>query len=313
VQNLDWDDLRYFLAVARTGSLSAAARSLAVNHSTVLRRLSALEARLEARLFERYHTGYQMTPAGEELHTRLQPVAAQIEGIERRLGGLDSLVHGTIRLTTTDTLAHGLLAPSLAAFRRLHPRIQLQVVVQNTFLNLTKREADVAVRPSNRPPENLVGRRAGAIQTAIYASKAYLRQAAKARRSPTDWQAHPWVAPDESLGHLAQARWLAAHVPPGQVALTADSLVAMADAVRAGTGLGLLLCLLAEPDRELVRLTHPLPELDTQVWILTHPDLRKLRRVQALTDHLLESLGRHPFLVRVDQASMPPRAARARR
>ena len=121
------------------------------------------------------------------------------------------------------------------------------------------------------------------------------------------------AARDISDHSLDYGAWLAAHVPPGQVALTADSLVAMADAVRAGAGLGLLLCLLAEPDRELVRLTDPLPELDTQVWILTHPDLCKVRRVQALTDHLMESLGRHPFLVRVDQASMPPRAARARR
>jgi DNA-binding transcriptional LysR family regulator len=297
MQNLHWDDLRYFLAVARAGSLSGAAKSLGVNHSTVLRRLSALEARLEVRLFERFHTGYVMTQAGEELQDKLQPVAGQIEGIERRLGGLDAAPGGTIRITTTDTLAHGLLAPVLADFRRLHPRIQLQVVVQNTFLNLTKREADIAVRPSNKPPENLVGRRVGSIQTAIYASKAYLREAAKAGRAPTDWQAHPWVAPDESLGHLAQSRWLHARVSPEQIAISADSLVAMADAVRAGTGLGLLLCLLAEPHRELVRLAAPLPELDTQVWILTHPELRKVRRIQALSGHLAESLGKQPFIV----------------
>jgi DNA-binding transcriptional LysR family regulator len=299
MQNLHWDDLRYFLAVARAGSLSGAARSLGVNHSTVLRRLSALEARLEARLFERFHTGYVMTQAGEELQDKLLPVAGEIQAIERRLGGLDTAPSGTIRITTTDTLAHGLLAPSLADFRRLHPHIELQVGVQNTFLNLTKREADVAVRPSNKPPENLVGRRVGSIQTAIYASKAYLREAAKTRRAPTDWQAHPWVAPDESLAHLAQARWLSTHVPPEQVAMSADSLVAMADAVRAGMGLGLLLCLLAEPHRDLVRLGPPLPELDTQVWILTHPDLRKVRRIQALTSHLVESLGKQPFIVPV--------------
>ena len=299
MQNLHWDDLRYFLAVARAGSLSGAARSLGVNHSTVLRRLSALEARLEARLFERFHTGYVMTQAGEELQDKLLPVAGEIHAIERRLGGLDTAPSGTIRITTTDTLAHGLLAPSLADFRRLHPHIQLQVGVQNTFLNLTKREADVAVRPSNKPPENLVGRRVGSIQTAIYASKAYLREAAKARRAPTDWQAHPWVASDESLAHLAQARWLSAHVPPEQVAMSADSLVAMADAVRAGIGLGLLLCLLAEPHRDLVRLGPPLTELDTQVWVLTHPDLRKVRRIQALTSHLVESLGKQPFIVPV--------------
>jgi DNA-binding transcriptional LysR family regulator len=297
MQNLDWDDLRYFLSVARSGSLSGAARSLGVNHSTVLRRLSALEARLEVRLFERFRSGYAMTPAGEELEEKLQPVAGQIEGIERRLGGLNAVLSGTVRITSTDTLVRGVLGPSLAQFCRLHPRIQLQVVVQNSFLNLTKREADLAVRPSNQPPENLLGRRIGRIQTAVYAAKAYLRRAAKRKIEPADWAAHAWIAPDESLGHLAQARWLAAHVPPERVALTADSLVAMADAVRAGAGLGLLLCLLAETDRDLVRIAPPLPELDTQVWILTHPDLRKVRRIQALGEHLSESLKKHPFII----------------
>lgn len=298
MQNLDWDDLRYFLAVTRSGSLSGAAKSLGVNHSTVLRRLSALEQRLDVRLFERFHTGYAMTQAGEELEEKLRAVAQQIELIERRLAGANTVLSGIIRITSTDTLVHGVLGPTLADFRSVHPRIQLQVVVQNTFLSLTKREADVAVRPSNKPPENLVGRRVGSIQTAIYASKAYLRQAAKSKRSASDWRAHPWIAPDESLGHLAQARWLAAHIAPEQVALSADSLVAMAGAVRAGVGLGLLLCLLAEPDPGLVRLAAPLPELDTQVWILTHPDLRKVRRIQALTGHLQESLEKHPFIRR---------------
>lgn len=298
MQNLDWDNLRYFLAVTRSGSLSGAAKSLGVNHSTVLRRLSALEQRLDVRLFERFHTGYAMTQAGEELEEKLRAVAEQIELIERRLAGADAVLGGTIRITSTDTLVHGVLGPVLAEFRSLHPRIQLQVVVRNTFLSLTKREADVAVRPSNKPPENLVGRRVGSIQTAIYASKAYLRRAAKAKLPAGDWRAHPWIAPDESLGHLAQARWLASHIAPEQVALSADSLVAMADAVRAGVGLGLLLCLLAEPDPGLVRLAAPPPELDTQVWILTHPDLRKVRRIQALTDHLRDSLEKHPFIRR---------------
>jgi DNA-binding transcriptional LysR family regulator len=294
MQDLDWDDLRYFLAVARAGSLSGAARNLGVNHSTVLRRLSGLEARLDARLFERFQTGYSMTAAGEDLRARLEPLAGEIDALERQLGGLNAALTGTIRITSTDTLAHGLLAPSLAQFRRAHPGIQLELVVNNSFLNLTRREADVAVRPSNAPPDNLVGRPVGAIQTAVYASKEYLR---RSDLPPTDWAAHPWVAPDEALGHLAQARWFAAHVPPERAALRADSLLGMADAVRAGIGLGLLLCLLAERDGDLVRLAPPPPDLDTQVWILTHPDLRRVQRIKALTDHLYGTLSRHPFII----------------
>jgi DNA-binding transcriptional LysR family regulator len=298
MQDLDWDDLRYFLAVARAGSLSGAARGLGVNHSTVLRRLAGLEARLEVRLFERFQTGYAMTAAGEGLHARLQPVAEQIEALERQLGGLDAALTGTIRITSTDTLVRGLLTPSLAQFRRVHPGIQLQVVVNNSFLNLTKREADVAVRPSNQPPENLVGRAVGLIQTAVYASKKYLSESARAGLAPTDWSAHPWVAPDEALAHLAQARWLASRVPPERIALRADSLVGMVDAVREGVGLGVLLCLLAEREDELERVAPPPPELDTQVWILTHPDLRRVQRIKALTDHLFETLSRHRFIIR---------------
>jgi DNA-binding transcriptional LysR family regulator len=297
MQDLDWDDLRYFLAVSRAGSLSGAAKKLGVNHSTVLRRLSGLEARLDVRLFERFQTGYAMTAAGEDLHARLEPLAEQIEALERQLGGLNAALTGTIRITSTDTMVHGLLTPSLAQFRRAHPGIQLQVVVNNTFLNLTKREADVAVRPSNQPPDNLVGRPVGAIQTAVYASKKYLSESAKAGLAATDWAAHPWVALDEGLSHVAQARWFASHVPPERAALRADSLLGMVDAVREGIGLGMLLCLLAEREDDLVRLAPPPRELDTQVWVLTHPDLRRVQRVKALTDHLYETLQRHPFMV----------------
>lgn len=310
MQDLDWDDLRYFLAVAGTGSLSGAAKRLGVNHSTVLRRLAGLEARLEVRLFERFQSGYAMTAAGENLQLRLQPVAEQIEALERQLGGLDSALNGTIRITSTDTLVHGPLTSSLAAFRRLHAGIQLQVTINNSFLSLTKREADVAVRPSNTPPENLVGRPVGVIQTAVYASKQYLRRAAKQGLSPTDWTKHAWVAPDEALAHLAQARWLASHVPPERVAVRADSLVGMAYAVREGVGLGMLLCLVAERERDLVQVAPPPPELDTQVWVLTHPDLRQVRRIKALTQHLFETLRQDPFI-----APLPPRrpSAQSRR
>jgi DNA-binding transcriptional LysR family regulator len=297
MQDLDWDDLRYFLAVARAGSLSGAAKRLGVNHSTILRRLSGLQAQLDVRLFERFQTGYSMTAAGEELHARLEPLAGEIEALERQLGGLNAALSGTIRITTTDSMVHGLLGPSLAQFRRAHPGIQVQLSVNNTFMNLTRREADVAVRPSNEPPDNLVGRVVGMIQTAVYASRNYLRESAKAGLAPTDWGAHPWVAPDEGLEHLAQARWFASHVPAERAALRADSLLGMVDAVREGIGLGMLLCLLAERDSDLVRLAPPPAELDTQVWILTHPDLRRVQRIKALTDHLYATLKRHPFIV----------------
>ena len=309
MQDSDWDDLRYFLAVERAGSLSGAAKRLNVNHSTVLRRLGSLEKKLGVRLYERLPTGYAMTRAGEALRDRLTGVAEQIEAAQRQLSGLDLKLSGTIRLTSTDTLIRGLLMPHLARFRQQYPGIRVQIVMNNTLLSLTKREADVAVRPSNRPPENLVGRRVGRIQTAIYASRAYLE--ANARRK--DWIEHDWVAPDEGLAHLAQAKWVREHIPEERIATRVDSLVGMVEAVRHGLGVGMLLCLLGEPERELVRLAPPSAALDTQVWVLTHRDLRNVARIKALTDHLYEQLSRSDFILPTERADGTRIASRVKR
>ncbi|SDB99841.1 DNA-binding transcriptional regulator, LysR family [Cupriavidus sp. YR651] len=291
----DWDDLKVFLAVSRGGSLAAAARALQVNHSTVLRRLNKLEDDLGTRLFARDLAGYAMTPAGELLAGQLDGVGELIEAAQRQLAGRDAELSGPLRVTTTDTLAYGLLMPVLANFRLRHPRIELQVVINNSFLSLTRREADVAIRPAAEPPEHLVGRRAGRLQTAPYAARAYLER----MDAPPEahWPGHAWVVPDESLSHLAQARWAIANVPADRCAVRADSLVAMAQAVRYGMGAGMLLCMLGDADDSLVRLAEPDPALDTPVWLLTHPDLRHSGRVRALNDFVMEALRQSPWVL----------------
>jgi DNA-binding transcriptional LysR family regulator len=278
---MDWDDYQYFLAVAGSGSVSAAARRLGQSHSTVLRRLDKLETALDVRLFERFQTGYVLTASGEELQALLAPIGEGMQDIERKLGGQDAALQGTIRVTTTDTLM-AVLLPVLADFRARYPGIQLQITVNNSFLNLSKRDADVAIRPSNTPPDNLVGRKVGTLRTAPYASTAYLAQ-----RSPGDYD---WIAPDDSLAHLRQARWLREHVPVDKYAASVDSLLGMAAAVEAGLGAGMLLCLLAEARPGLVRLADPDPALDTDVWILTHPDLRRVQRIRAFTAFVFDGL-----------------------
>ena len=164
MHHLDWDDLRFFLAVSERGSVSGAAKLLNVNHSTVLRRVASLEKRLGARLFDRLPEGYAMTAQGEELRNQLRGVSEQIVTAQTRLSGRDSGLHGAIRITTTDTLMQGLLMSCLAEFRALHSAIRMEIEVNNTFLSLTRREADIAVRPSNMIPENLVGRRVGRLR-----------------------------------------------------------------------------------------------------------------------------------------------------
>jgi DNA-binding transcriptional LysR family regulator len=294
MQDVDWDDLRFFLAVSERGSISGAAKFLNVNHSTVLRRLTSLEKRLGARLFDRLPDGYEMTAQGEELRNQLRGVSEQIESAQRSLSGRDLHLSGTIRITSTDTLMRGLLMPYLAEFRDLNPAIHLEIVINNTFFSLTRREADVAVRPSNRVPENLVGRRIGRLRSAIYASKSYLKNNANKK----DWAAHDWVAPEETLSHLAQAKWMRENIPEDRIVARVDSLVEMIATVRYGMGMGMLLCFLADDEKDLVRLAEPLKELDTDVWILSHPALKGVARIKAFTDFLYDKLRTNDKLFR---------------
>jgi DNA-binding transcriptional LysR family regulator len=312
MHNTDWEDLRCFIAMCRGGSVSAAARELGVNHSTVLRRLDSLERDLGVRLFERFQSGYAVTPAGETLQARLDGMEEQIAAARSAVAGHDQQLDGEIRITTTDTLARSLLMPSLARFQQRHPGVRLQLVLNNAFLNLNRREADVALRPSNTPPDTLVGRRLGALSSAIYASHSYLKAAAKrgvgaaaghgggagrvgggARidRAAYDWAAHDWIGLDDSLAHLEQARWLAQNVPPERIRMRVDSLLAMVDAARDGMGMAPLLCHLADTERRLQRVAEPDPRFDTGLWLLTHRDLKDTARIKALTQFLYEDLG----------------------
>lgn len=287
---IPWDDLQTFVAVGQRGSVGAAARWLDVNHSTVLRRLGHLERALGVRLFDRLPAGYVLTSDGQALLARLAGAAQQIEDSQRAIRGGDLALEGAVRLTTPDALSSRPLLPLLAEFHGRHPRVQVQLVVDNTFLSLTQREADMALRGTNDPPPNLIGRRIGRLQTALYASRATV-QAYGPERVRED---AGWVAPDEALAHLESARWIARHVPDDRVAMRCDQLPGLVDAVAAGIGIGLLLCHLADPHPELVRLDAPPPLLDTQLWVLTHPALKHVARLRALSDFLAERLGGDP-------------------
>jgi DNA-binding transcriptional LysR family regulator len=289
---LPWSDLQVFLAVCERGSVGAAARALDVNHSTVLRRLGALEARLAVRLFDRFPRGYALTADGHALAASLAGVSDQLDAAPRHVGQGDLALRGTIRVTAPDTLMQLFLIPLVAPFHALHPELRLELVAGDAFLNLTQREADVALRGANHPPENLIGRPVGTIRSAVYASRALLDAAGS--RDP---RALRWVGHEASLAHLASARWVARHVPDDRIVLRVGSLVAMAQAVANGVGAGWLLCPFGDADDRLDRLLEPLPELDTRVWVLTHPDLRRVARIRALTDFLVERLSGDPRLV----------------
>lgn len=285
---MNWDDLRYVLAVGRHGTLAAAGRALGVNHSTVFRRLGLIETRLGVRLFERHTDGCTPTPAGEEALELAERLEGDIDGLERHLAGRDTRPSGTVRVTTTDTLLDAALGPAFAAFCDKHPEIDLEVVLENRFLSLSKRDADVAIRPSTSPADTLVGRRICTIATAVYAAESYLAGAAEI----DDLARHDWVAPDDSLVHLAAARWLRTALPSVKPRFRANTLLGVETAVRAGVGLGALPCFMGDAAPELRRVRPPLEELSSELWLLTHRDLRHVARVRVFLDFMDVELRR---------------------
>jgi DNA-binding transcriptional LysR family regulator len=288
---MEWDDVRYFLAVARGGGLSPAARALGVNHSTVFRRVNALETRLGARLFDRLPDGYALTPAGEAMMADAVAVDEHITALDRRMSGQDHRLTGSLRVTTTDTIAHEILMPHLARFRTAHPSIDLELVIGNPVVNLSKREADVAIRPSLEPGSALVGRRISGLAMAVYGAEGYMTQRGRPRRA-TDLASHDWVAGDESLAHLPWSRWLAKRVKPARIVYRSNSLLDQICAADAGFGLAVLPCALANSRSGLVRLFPPDPAFASELWLVTHADLRHGARVRAFLDFMAPSLMR---------------------
>lgn len=288
---MDWDDLRYVLAVATTGSLASAARSLGVNHTTVLRRVGAFEKTLGLRLFERHSTGYVLTAGGEELIASARQIDETVTGLARKLAGQDLRLSGTVRVTTTDTLMASILPEILAAFRERHPGIQVEIAISNLMFNLTRRDADVAIRPADKPPQALIGRRVGATAFAIYGSARYLA----GHKAKTLTQ-HRWVAPDDSLAATSVARWMRKTLRGSEITLRADSLLALRDAARADFGLAALPCYLGDTS-DLVRVHRPVPAMQTALWVLTHADLRHAARVRAFTEFVAGALMRRRALL----------------
>ena len=279
-----WDDLRIFLQIARTGSLSGAAVALGVNHSTVFRRINAFEAQLGVRLFERLPSGYALTIAGEEMQASAMRVEREIERLDLRLTGQDLKLEGTLVVTTTDTIIENLLTPHLAAFRRAYPGIVLELIIDNQNINLSKRQADVAVRPTRNPPETLVGRRIADIAVAPYATKAYMKGRAE------DLAGLDWLSVDESMAHLAAAKWFRDTLPGASVVLRANSLFGLLHTCAAGMGAALLPCFMADNHKRLQRIGEPIHDAGTILWLLTHEDLRHTGRVRAFMDFMAMSL-----------------------
>lgn len=283
-RSLAWDDFRLIDAVAATRNLPAAAARLGMDHSTVFRRLRSIEATLGQPLFERHRTGYALTSAGEEVAALAARVDADISAVTRRLAGQDIAPSGEVRIAASDSLLSDLLMPMLATFRQANPAIRLDVVTGNAALNLSRRDADVAVRATDSPPDTLVGRRAARIAWALYGAAGVEHPTEPVERAS-------WVCLGDNLAGLKVVRFAQSAIAPERLAARFDTVLGLAHGIASGLGVGYLPCFIGDAWPGLVRLAPPDPSYASDLWLLTHPDLRQTPRVRVLLDHLAATIG----------------------
>jgi len=297
--NLSWDDFRLIKAISDHSGLTGAAAALAVNHSTVFRRLGQIEENLGLSLFERHKTGYVATAAGAEMSELAARMEEEVAGFSRRLAGRDAALSGELRVTTADTVYINLLLPIFAAFRTAHPLIRLDVVIGNQTLNLSRRDADVAIRANDSPGDTLVGRRLATLNWAVYAL-ASAPLTPEERAQPGLLFRRDWVALGDQLGYVKAARYVREHVAAEHIVLKSSAVIGLTEAVEQGFGIGPLPCFIADQRPGLVRLLPPNPDFATGLWLLTHPDIRHAPRVRAFMDFVGTELAKRKALIEGD-------------
>jgi DNA-binding transcriptional LysR family regulator len=288
---LDWDDLRYALAIAEEGSLAGAARALEVRHSTVLRRLDALERRLGARLFDRRRQGYTPTEAGELMAQQARAMRPAIAEMQRRILGRDLQLTGSVRLNTSYIAMLYLLPLPLAAFASAHPGIEVEVVEAMALVDLSRRDADVALRISAQVPQHLVGRQLGTVRFRVYA-----RRGAKGlpqRRQPVEQlvETAPWIGFEGDRSGTFFERWMNTHVSAERIRLRVDLFHSMNVMLKTGLGVGLLPTFVGSAEPELVAVSDDIERLSTPIWMLTHPDLRGTARIGSFMQEVGEAIA----------------------
>jgi DNA-binding transcriptional LysR family regulator len=293
---LSWDDFRLVKAVADTGALPAAAVQIGVNHSTIFRRLRQIESALGFTLFERHRTGYTLTTAGEEMFKVAELLEENIGAFERRLAGREIKPSGELRVTTNDSLLIHLLTPLFKRFQEACPDIRLDVVASNQALNLSKRDADVAIRATGNPPEALVGRRIATIAWALYGRAADFPQPG-AIHDLAELYRRNWVSLGDNLATLKAVKFVREHVAEQNIRYRLNNVLGLGEAVEAGLGIGHLPCFIGDVRPALVRLAPPEPAFATSLWLLTHADLRHSPRVRAFLDFAADEISKERRLL----------------
>ncbi len=287
----NWNDMKLVLAIYRSASLGGGAASLGINHSTAFRRLNALEEKIGVRLFERLPAGlYRATAEGERVATAAERVETEADALTREVTGQDQRLSGALRVTSSETLAYSVLTKQLAYFRQAHPGIAVELVVDNRVLSLSRREADIALRVARPKEPDLFGRKLADISWTIYGTPELVE-----RHGPVGMTeqmlGRDFVGWGAEVTGIAAADWLAERIEPRAVVYRANSLINQFTAAREGVGFVVLPCYLGDTDAGLVRATDgTVPELESELWIVTHGDLRKTARVRAFFDIVGEGL-----------------------
>ena len=284
---LETADLEVTLALVRGRTLAAAAERLGVDASTVVRSLQRIERGLGRPLFERSRSGYVATELATQLAGHAEAMEVAVEAARSAAQAEPSQVSGTVRITTTDTILHGLVAPTLPALREVHPLLVYELHAGSELASLTRRDADIAVRATQRPPPHLVGTRVGTLRVAVYAAR---KGAARARAAVAAGSAD-WIAPDDALPEHPSVAWRKRHHPKVEPRYRVNSILSVLELVALGLGVGVVPLFLAAGRRDLVALSEPLESAETDLWLLAHPESRHLRRVAAVYGHLARSLS----------------------
>lgn len=288
---MDWDDLRYFLAVSRAGSLSAAAVTLGVTQPTVGRRIATLQRRLGAKLFIPTPTGQALSPSGRRLLPHAERM--EVEGIaaERVTSGRDAGLRGRVRITASEWLIGAVLGPMLRPLVLLHPELELELLADVRHLNLTRRDADLAIRPSRFDQQEVVQREIAVVAFGLYASDSYL-----AERGTPDFsrqcQGHRLIAMSETLTKIPDVGWLPALTGNATVVVRTNGREPMARMAAAGIGLVCLPRFLGDATPNLRFLPTPSAGPERQLWLGCHRDVRAVPRVKATIDFLAQGFGR---------------------
>jgi len=295
MQNEDWDIFRYVIAVADSGSAIAAARKLGVNGSTVLRRISRFEEDNGIRLFDRLQTGYTPTLQCEALLKTAREIQDSIAIIDLGIAGQDVRFEGQLTVTTTDTFLESILADIFLEFSSNNPLIQLDITVTNERLSLTRRDADVAIRASKKPPEHLVGQRVSAVSFAVYGAVSLAAELPPAA-TLDDLKARLWIGPGESISGSPVAAWMDSNIPATSIKLTADTFPGVRACIQSGA-IGVLPCCIGDNNTKLHRLLPAFREMETALWVLVHPDVRRSAKISAFTKHVSKRLREKSHLL----------------